>query len=116
MQPFAPLGRNLDHRGQKCSYSPGDTDTTDCPADATWHILWTTQLDNGFACDPHMAVAREQFVFVDSHQVGPDCGTPGRVWHYTQKRCLRPDESSTRSAAFTLPEPAAGARQDGAET
>jgi hypothetical protein len=98
MQPFAPLGRCLAHRGQTCSYSPGDTPDTDCPASATWHILWTADLDAGLACDPHMTVARERFVFVDSHHVGPDCAMPGAHWDFDSKRCVYPDEPAVETA------------------
>ncbi|MFE7727444.1 hypothetical protein ACFU5D_16815 [Streptomyces anthocyanicus] len=99
MQPFAPLGRDLAHRGQTCSYSPGDTDATDCPASATWHIMWTADGDVGLACDPHMAVARERFVFVDSHRIGPDCAMPGVLWDFDHQRCVYPDEPAVEAAA-----------------
>ncbi|MFC7909039.1 hypothetical protein [Streptomyces nigra] len=103
MQPFAPLGRVVVSRGQKCGHSPGDTEATDCPDDATWHILWTPEGDAGLACDPHMAVARERFVFVDSHPVGSDCGRPGAHWSLHNQRCVLPDEPAAQSAAAEQP-------------
>ncbi|MFJ3507835.1 hypothetical protein [Streptomyces luteogriseus] len=104
MQPFVPLGRDLAHRGQKCSHSPSDTKATDCPNDATWHIMWTTDGDVGLSCTPHMDVAR-RFVFVDSHRVGPDCAMPGALWDLDGKRCVYPDESTTALAEINQPEP-----------
>lgn len=103
MQPFAPLGRDLAHRGQKCSHSPGDTEATDCPNDATWHIMWTTDGDVGLACDPHMAVARKRFAFVDSHRVSPDCGMPSARWDFENKRCFYPDEPAVEAASAEQP-------------
>ncbi|MET8113761.1 hypothetical protein [Streptomyces prasinus] len=102
MDPFAPLGRFVDFRGQKCGYSPGDTPDADCPADATWHIMWNTDGEVGLACDLHMAEAR-RFVFVDSHRVGPDCAMPGTLWDLDNQRCVYPDEPTVESAAAEQP-------------
>jgi len=103
MQPFAPLGRDVAHRGQKCGHSPADSAATDCTADATWHILWTADGDAGLACDPHAAVARQRFVFVDFHRVGPDCNMPGAWWDHDRRRCLYPDEKPTEHATAAQP-------------
>lgn len=103
MQPFAPLGRDLAHRGQTCSYSPGDTDATDCPDKATWHIMWTAEGDVGLACDPHMDVARRRFVFADSHRIGADCAMPGAFWDFDNRRCIVPDEPAAKNTAAEEP-------------
>ena len=99
MEPFAPLGRTVSARGQKCGHSPGDTPATDCPTDATWHIMWNTDGEVGLACDPHMAEARRRFVFVDSHRVGPDCSMPGTLWDFDNQRCVYLDAPTVESAA-----------------
>ncbi|MFD7465088.1 hypothetical protein [Streptomyces tendae] len=101
MQPFAPLGRIVDFRHRKCGHSPGDNPSTDCPADATWHIMWNTDREVGLACDPHMDVAR-RYVFVDSHRIGPDCAMPGALWEVDGQRCVYPDEPSGEAAAATV--------------
>lgn len=98
MDPFAPLGRDVRLRGRKCGYSPGDVPATDCPADATWHIAWDTDLENGLACDEHMAVARTRYVFADAHRVGPDCQMPGALWDFDNKRCTCPDTTAELTA------------------
>lgn len=102
MQPFAPLGRIVDSRHRKCGHSPGDNPGTDCPADATWHIMWNTDSEVGLACDPHMEVAR-RYVFLDSHRIGPDCDMPGTLWDFDEKRCVYPDEPAAETAAAELP-------------
>jgi hypothetical protein len=91
--PYAPLGRFIDNLEQRCTYSPGDTPAADCGAPATWHIMWNVDAEVSFACDPHMDKARRRFVFVDSHQLGPDCGMPGALWDLNEKRCVYQDES-----------------------
>ena len=107
MSPFAPLGRDVAVRGQKCGYSTRDSTDTDCPADASRHILWNaTTADASFACDPHMTVARARFVFVDSHSLSPDCGMPNAAWDFDNKRCVYPDESTSLIAAAEQPAPA----------
>lgn len=108
MQPFAPLGRFVDYRDQKCGYSPGNTEATDCPVDATWHIMWNADRDTGMACDPHMDMVRARYVFVDSHRIVPDCGMPSALWDFDEKRCVYPDSSEQLStgASFTVETPA----------
>jgi len=91
-EPFAPLGREMDTSRQTCTYSPGDQSASDCGVKATWHIAWDTSLENGLACDPHMAVARARFMFVDTHRVGPECAMPGTAWDFDNKRCIYPSD------------------------
>lgn len=92
MDPIAPLGRIVDTSRQQCSYSPGDTDATTCPKPATWHIAWDADLENGLACDEHMAEAERRWVYVDRHHVGHDCSMPGSTWYFEEKRCGYPDD------------------------
>ena len=97
--PFAPLGRFVDDRARMCTYSPDDTPSTDCDTPATWHIMWNVEAEVSFACDPHMDQARSRFAFVDSHQLGSDCGIPGALWDLDNQRCLYPDEADAASQA-----------------
>lgn len=102
MQPFPPLGRFIDgSRSRRCGHSPGDTLSTDCPADATWHIMWNSGGEVSLACDRHMARAR-RFVFLDSHHIGPDCDMPGALWDLDNRRCVYPDEPETESVAVEM--------------
>ncbi|WP_309029080.1 hypothetical protein [Streptomyces alfalfae] len=99
MDPYAPLGREMDTSGQTCTHSPGDEPSNDCGKKAAWHIAWNAALENGLACDPHMAEARARFVFVDSHRVGPECAMPGTLWDFNNMRCIYPDEPTAPAAA-----------------
>lgn len=83
-----PIGRIVDTSRQPCGYSPGDTDATDCGTPATWHIAWDADLENGLACEPHMDMIRQRWVYVDRHPVGPVCGMPGSTWLFDEKRCV----------------------------
>lgn len=103
--PFAPLGREMDTSGQTCTYSPGDLAANDCGEKATWHIAWNPNLDNGLACDPHMAEARARFVFVDSHRVGSECAMPGTAWDFDNARCIYPDNPTPAEEQVAEPEP-----------
>ena len=102
MDPFPPLGRFVDIRGQKCGYSPGNTPSSDCPAEATWHIIWNLDLETGMACGPHMDLVRARYMFVDSHAIEPDCGMPGTLWDFDNKRCVYPDQPGTEAQAVLL--------------
>ena len=112
IDPFAPLGRFVDFRGQKCGHSTGDTPDTDCPADATWHIMWNTDCEASLACAPHVAEARARFVFVDSHPIGSDCAMPGALWDLDNKRCVYPDEPAVQAAVTAHAEQAGVARDE----
>lgn len=103
--PFATLGREMDTSRQACTHSPGDLAANDCGVEATWHILWDTKLENGLACDQHMAVARARFMFVDSHRVEPACAMPGTAWDFDNKRCVYPNDPTLAEARAAEPRP-----------
>jgi hypothetical protein len=100
-----PIGRILDTSRQTCTYSPGDTDASTCTKPATWHIAWDADLENGLACDEHMAYAK-QYAYVDRHPVGVDCSMPGSTWYFDEKRCGYPGEQTlaVEHAVADLPE------------
>lgn len=100
-----PIGRIVDTSRQRCSYSPGDTDANDCGQPATWHIAWDTDLENGLACDQHMAYA-QQFAYLDRHPVSADCAMPGTAWHFELKRCIGPGQDVAAEAHAVLATPA----------
>ncbi|MFH9579114.1 hypothetical protein ACH4MO_14085 [Streptomyces globisporus] len=92
-----PLGRILDTSRQRCTFSPGDTDEATCKTPASWHVAWSADMENGLACDEHMAVA-QQYAYLDRHQVGGDCSMPGSSWDFDRKRCFIDGCSSPESA------------------
>lgn len=101
--PFAPLGRFINDPERACTYSPGDTPAADCGKPATWHIMWNVDAEVSFACNPHMDQARSRYVFVDSHQLGPDCGMPNALWDLDNGRCVYPDEPDAATRAELQP-------------
>ncbi len=92
-----PIGRIVDTSRQRCTYSPGDIPANDCGQPATWHICWDSNIENGLACDPHMAFV-QGFVYLDRHPVGPDCAMPGAHWHFELKRCIGPGQDVAAEA------------------
>ncbi|HTE57021.1 MAG TPA: hypothetical protein VK698_39480 [Kofleriaceae bacterium] len=99
-----PLGREMDTSRQPCGYSPGDTDADTCMRPATWHIAWDVAMENGLACDEHMASAKK-FAYVDRHPVGADCSMPGSAWFFEEQRCGYPDEAPVLQLAEALTVP-----------
>lgn len=97
--PFIALGPETDTSGQTCTHASSDNPANLCGTPATWHIVWDLNLENGLACDPHMAEARARLVFVDRHHVGPDCSMPGVHWDFDNKRCVYPDDPAPAEAA-----------------
>lgn len=99
-----PIGRIMDTSSQPCGFSPGDTEETTCTNRATWHICWDGSLENGLACDKHMAYA-QQYAYLDRHPVVADCSMPGSMWDFDEKRCCFPggDTPALASVAASLP-------------
>lgn len=99
-----PIGRLVDDGQHRCGFSPGDTEETTCNAPATWHICWDADLENGLACDEHMAYA-QQYAYLDRHPVVADCSMPGSMWDFDEKRCSFPgsDTPALASVAVSLP-------------
>ena len=94
------IGRIMDTSSQPCTYSPSDTDASDCGRPAIWHICWDAGIENGLACDEHMTLA-QQFVYLDRHRVGPDCAMPGSRWLFDEQRCVVPGSDGSCAAADT---------------
>lgn len=59
-----------------------------CGAPATWHILWTVDLENGVVCNEHMGEAQRRWVYVERHSISPDCTMPDARWF--ENRCEVP--------------------------
>lgn len=93
-----PIGRLLDTTLQRCGFSPGDTDETTCNEPATWHICWEANMENGLACDEHMAYA-QRYAYLDRHKVVPDCTMPGSMWDFDGKRCIVPATGELETVA-----------------
>lgn len=96
-----PIGRILDTGLQRCGFSPGDTDETTCNEPATWHICWEANMENGLACDAHMAHA-QRYAYLDRHKVVPDCTMPGCMWDFDGKRCTVPGTDEPATATTDL--------------
>lgn len=49
-------------------------------------------MENGFVCTAHAGeLTRKNWIPVQQHEVGPDCGMPGSLWHLEENRFV-PDE------------------------
>lgn len=86
-----PVGQQL------CAYSPTGREADYCNKAATWHVMWDGEFDNSFTCDEHMDLIQRRWMYDDRHPVVADCGMPGAMWKYNDKRCEFPSE--TRGAA-----------------
>lgn len=74
--PTAPLICNLIKPDDSLCGQPGK-----------WHIIWNADLDNGVACDEHVAFARK-YAYVGCHTMLPDCFMPGGVWLADKDICV----------------------------
>ncbi|MFM9635921.1 hypothetical protein [Streptomyces turgidiscabies] len=103
--PYPALGHEVDTSRQQCSYTPDASHATTCPTTAAWHICWDTRGENGMACTPHMVEAQHQFVYIDRHPIGPECGESGTHWLFDEKRCGHPNtpEQHTAQAIENIP-------------
>lgn len=72
-----------------------------CGKPATWHIMWTADLENGIACDEHAQEARERWVFYAIHEYEPACSMAdfGAVYVHAINRCVIDGDPSLEAAA-----------------
>jgi hypothetical protein len=64
-----------------------------CGADAEWHVIWSSDIDNGLCCQAHYDEARERWAFYAAHRYEMECSMPGAVFVEAENRC-RVDEES----------------------
>lgn len=88
-----PVGQQL------CAYSPTGREEDYCNKPGTWHVMWDGDLDNSFTCDEHMELIKRRWMYDDRHPVVADCGMPGALWKYNDKRCEFPSEQPVRTAS-----------------
>ena len=62
-----------------------------CGQPATWHIMWTADLDNGLACVEHMEEARRKWTYYAAHPYEPTCSMPGAFFVDELNQCFADD-------------------------
>lgn len=70
-----------------------------CDADATWHVLWTADLENGLCCDEHYAETRRRWVYYAAHPYEPICSGENVLLAWREDGtscCTRPDDPHLR--------------------
>lgn len=78
-----PLQCNRDLNG-----NPGSGDERLCGREGKWHIIWTSDLENGICCDEHYDEARKRWGFYAVHPYKPDCSMPGAVYVFADNVCV----------------------------
>src|SRR5690349_14395106 len=59
-----------------------------CGRDATWHVIWETDGENGLACDEHYVFIQRNWNFWTSHEYKMECSMPG------SRLCVTPTRES----------------------
>lgn len=62
-----------------------------CGRPATWHIIWTVDLENGTVCDEHLEEARREWVFFAVHPYEPSCAPPA-LFFWPENFCRKPED------------------------
>lgn len=70
-----------------------------CPNDATHHVIWTEDVENGLVCDFHRAEVETRWMAYAIHPYTLTCSTPGAVYVHSLNRCLMPDQLDTTAPA-----------------
>lgn len=76
----------------RCGY--GTSLDNVCGKRATWHVLWSSRLDNGLECDYHHNVVRSRWVFYADHPFDPNCCLVGASYDEKLNRCYWPEDTS----------------------
>lgn len=90
-----PLSDNhsLERRCSRALTWPQKPGDPTCQEEAFLHVLWTTDMDAGFVCVRHSKELTEKnWIPVQAHEMGDDCGMPGSLWSFDENRCYVPDE------------------------
>ena len=75
-----------------------------CPADAVWHIFWTTDLENSAACEKHYEEAK-QWAWYTAHRSTSVCAEGGGhlVWlNDGSSTCVHPDDVDALTQSQSL--------------
>lgn len=62
-----------------------------CGKPAKWHIIWTSDGENGIACDEHADEARRLWVYFGLHAYEPVCSIRGARYLPDEDRCVVDD-------------------------
>jgi hypothetical protein len=94
-----PLGKERAAMDQTCGFG---ADSPQCSKPATWHVVWTADLDNSVCCDEHMDYANA-FAYYDRHPITDLCTFPAAVlvwsWDEPPGRCVWQVDDETMALA-----------------
>lgn len=97
--PWVPdRGAVADPSAQTCMY--GTNPDPGCGAPGAWHIAWDKGRQS-ISCNEHMTVTEGRWMYLDRHQLSPDCGMPGARW--MPDRCEVPGTQSHMTEALAEP-------------
>lgn len=84
--PLPPIGGHAPPL--RCGYLTAWPDeASQCPNDARWHIIWTSDVENSIDCDEHAESARRRYAFYAIHEYRMECSMPGAVFNHDLNRC-----------------------------
>lgn len=70
-----------------------------CGADATWHVIWSPDMENGLTCEEHAEEVRRLWAFWSLHRYELTCSMPGKaLFHADVDRCVLPEPTTARAA------------------
>ncbi len=100
-----PLGdHDVAAQGRVCCRDLDWPNAKLCGKEPFLHVLWDDEMENGFVCTDHVAeLDRKNWIPVDQHEVGPDCGMPGAFWSFDEKRCYVPDQGDEAAVESRVP-------------
>jgi hypothetical protein len=83
-----------DHLPQMFGTAPPMTcSRVGCGRSATFHVIWTAEMDNGLCCDDHMEEARRRWRCYAHHDYDPGfCSHPQASFEFSINKCVIPLE------------------------
>lgn len=100
LSPFPPKGLG---RAPALVCGFGSSPTDYCGEPATWHVFWTSDLDNGLQCDFHHDFARSHYVFYADHPYDPVCSLKGARYDEENNRCFIQEEDDWLTSWLDVP-------------
>lgn len=66
--------------------------SSQCPEEATHHVIWTEDCENGLVCEAHRIEAVSQWEPYAVHPYDMACSMPGAVFIHAENRCVTDEE------------------------
>lgn len=67
-----------------------------CGKPPVMHVLWDAEMENGMVCATHVHELGSAWAYLQTHELGPDCGMPNSHWFFDENVCRCVDDLTNK--------------------